>query len=154
MRMQLRVRRLSARDTPSGRVAVGGRDQILGGLLDDLGAIAAANDRHPLTQIADRALDRPGVRCLDLLTLPRVPSAQTTDTDFGALNVTSIPPPREPSAPALRSHRPVPGCRPSINAMKSPPSTGAAGSTPRRASVSGAESQLPGASASSPPGVR
>ncbi len=49
MRMQLRVRCLGARDTPSGRVTVGGRDQILGGLLDDLGAIAAANNRHPLT---------------------------------------------------------------------------------------------------------
>ncbi len=72
MRMQLRVRRLSARDTPRGRVPVGGRDQILRGLLDDLGPVAAANDRHPLTQIADRALDRPRVRCLDLLTLPRV----------------------------------------------------------------------------------
>ena len=73
MRMQLRVRRVSARDAPRGRVAVGGRDQILGGLLDHLGAIAAANDRHPLTQIADRALDRPRVRRLDLLPLPRIP---------------------------------------------------------------------------------
>ncbi len=73
MRMQLRVGRLSARDTPRGRVSVCGRDQILCGLLDDLGAIAAANDRRPLTQIPDRALDRPRVGGLDLLTLPRIP---------------------------------------------------------------------------------
>src|SRR5271170_6012821 len=73
MRMQLRIRRLSTRDTPRGRVPVGGRDQILRGLLNDLGAVAAADDRHPLTQIADRALHRPGVRYLDLFTLPRIP---------------------------------------------------------------------------------
>src|SRR5450759_1494311 len=50
MRMQLRVRRLSTRDTPRRRVAVCGRDQILRRLLDDLSAVAAAHHRHPLTQ--------------------------------------------------------------------------------------------------------
>lgn len=73
MRMQLRVRCLGARDTPCGRVAVGRRDQILRRLPDDLGPIAAANHGDPLTQIADRALDRAGVRGLDLLQLPRIP---------------------------------------------------------------------------------
>jgi hypothetical protein len=73
MRMQLRVRRLSTRDTPRRRVAVCGRDQILRGLLNDLSAMAATNDRHPCTQIPDRALHRAGVSSLNLLPLPRIP---------------------------------------------------------------------------------
>ena len=71
-------------------------------------------------------------------------SAHTADTDFGALNVRSIPPPRAPLEPASRSQRPVRGCLPSISAMKSRPST-VEPSMPRRASVSGEVSHWPGA---------
>ena len=72
MAVQLRVRRLRT-ETPRGRrVAVGGRDHILRVLLDDLAVVAAAHHRHRLGQVAHRSLDRPGVRGLDLLALPRV----------------------------------------------------------------------------------
>ena len=72
MAVQLRVRRLSAGDTPGCRVAVGGRDHILRVLFDHLAVVAATHDRHPLLQVADRSLDRPGVRRFDLLALPRI----------------------------------------------------------------------------------
>ncbi len=73
MRVQLRVRRLSAAHPPGGRVAVGGRDHVLRLLFHHLPAVAAANRRHPLLQVAHRPLDSFGVRFLYLFALPRVP---------------------------------------------------------------------------------
>src|ERR1039458_9068279 len=79
--------------------------------------------------------------------------AHTAETDFGGLKVMSIPPARPPPAPSGRSHAPLRGWRPSINAMKSGPSI-VSPSMPSMASVSGLESHWPGAWAGSPSGVK
>jgi hypothetical protein len=72
MAMQLGVRRLSARHSPRGRVPVLSRDHILGVLFHNLAAVTTSHDRHLLSQVMDRLLDRATVGLLDLLTLPRV----------------------------------------------------------------------------------
>lgn len=70
--VQLRVRRVRAVDASCGGVAILNRDHIVGQLLDDLAAILAAHQRHPLAHISDGLLDGMGVDLLDLLALPRV----------------------------------------------------------------------------------
>src|ERR1035437_1167041 len=72
MTVQLRIGGLRPADSPGGRVPVLRGDDILGVLLHDLAAVAAAHDRNLLAEIPDRALHCPGVRGLDLLALPRV----------------------------------------------------------------------------------
>jgi hypothetical protein len=72
MAVQLRVGGLGARDPSGGGVPVLGRDHVLGLLFHDLAAVSAAHDRHLLSQVVDSLLDRPCVRGLDLLTLPRI----------------------------------------------------------------------------------
>jgi hypothetical protein len=56
------------------------RDHVARGLLDDLAAITTPHERHPLTHVKDRLLDRPPMRRLDLLPLPRVPQRPTRQT--------------------------------------------------------------------------
>ena len=116
----------------------------------DLAAVAA-HDRHLRSQVMDRLLTARPWACSICLRCHGSPSAHTVETDFGALNVTSIPPPRPPPAPSGRSQRPVLGCRPSIKAMKSAPSSGPSVSTPRF-QVSASASHRPGAWAISPSG--
>ncbi len=72
MTVQLRVWGLGALDSAGGGVPVLGGDHVLGVLFYDLAAVTAAHDGHLLSQVVDRLLDRPGVRGLDLLALPRI----------------------------------------------------------------------------------
>jgi hypothetical protein len=53
-------------------VSILDRNQILRRLLDDLGAVAATDDRDPFAHVGDGLLDGVGVGLLDLLALPRV----------------------------------------------------------------------------------
>jgi hypothetical protein len=73
MRVQLRVRRLSAAHSPGRGVTVGGCDHVLRVLFHHLSAVATAHHWDPLLQVFHRPLDRLGVRFLDLVALPRVP---------------------------------------------------------------------------------
>ena len=70
--VQLRVRRLGARDAAGGGVSVLGRDHILGVLFHNLPAVTPPHNGYPLAQVEDRLLDRPAVGLLDLPTLPRI----------------------------------------------------------------------------------
>ena len=126
MAVQLRVGRVAFKDTPRGGVAVLGGHHLSRVLLDMLPAVAAAHGRHRLGEMRHRFAHGRGVRGLHLAALAASPSAHTAETDFGALNVRSIPPPRPPVAPPARSHSPLRGWRPSISAMKSGPSIDAA----------------------------
>ncbi len=115
-------------------------------------AVAAADGRHRLGRGGPSPRSRPPrARPPSSRRWVSSPSAHTAETDFGALNVRSIPPPRPPPAPSRRSHSPLRGWRPSISAMKSWPSI-VSPSIPSRASVSGAASHRPGAWVGSPRG--
>ena len=154
MGVQLRVRRLGTRSRPWP--SCGGRRSRSHPSRAPRRPGRRSDDAPPAPAPSDRpSTARPPASCAASICsrCHGSPSAHTTDTDFGALNVTSIPPPREPSdAGAGAATGPSPGRRPSINAMNSAPSTGASGSIPSRASVSGSDSQRPGASVSSPSG--
>jgi hypothetical protein len=70
--VQLGVWGLGARDAAGGGVAILGCDHVLGVLFHDLAAVAAAHNRHLLSQVVDGLLDRAAVGLLDLLALPRI----------------------------------------------------------------------------------
>jgi hypothetical protein len=107
MAVQLRVGRAGARDTASGGVAVLDRDQILRGLLNDLGTVAATNERDLLAHVGDGLLDCVGVRVLDLLALPRI--AERPHDRYGLRGAEHAVDPT--AAPAVCSHasQPPPG---------------------------------------------
>ena len=90
-----------------GGVAILDRDQVLRGLLHDLPAVATTDDRDLRAHIVDARSTAFACACSICSRCHGSASAHTADTDFGALNVKSIPPPRPPSAPAGRNHRPV-----------------------------------------------
>jgi len=115
MAVDLRVRRVPGQHAARRRVPVLRCDQGLGVLLTDLRADAADG---PWATVSTRYLiaSLTAAACASLISRrwAESPSAHTADTDFGALNVRSMPPPRAPVAPAARSHSSVRGCRPSM----------------------------------------
>ena len=142
MTVKLRVGRIAIPDTPRGRMRetpppthppplrAPARPRLHGPPAPrhvDARARAAPPDRAPSSTPA---------RCSSL------PSAHTAETDFGALNVKSIPPARRPSAPARRMNSPVTGCRPSINATSCSALTGSPASRPSRSRVSSSTCQI------------
>ncbi len=154
MAVQLGVRRLGAGDTPCGGVAVGRRDHVLRMLLDDLAVIATTHHRNALLQVADRTLDRPRMRRLDLLTLPRIPERPHDRHRLRRAERYVNPAATVPVSPGRTE--PLAAARVAAFHQRNELGTvtGADPSIPRRASVSGSESHRPGASVSSPSGVR
>ena len=152
MAVQLRVGRVASRTPRAVVCRYSAAMTSRGRLLEHLPVGAPAHGRHGVGQVRHRPVDRRGVCGFDLAALDPSASAHTVDTDFGALNVRSIPPPRAPLEPACAQPPPDLGCLPSIIEMKSRPST-VAPSMPRRASVSGEASHRPGAWVGSPSGT-
>ena len=150
MAVQMRVRRSPSRTPRAVRVTIFGGHDLPRGLLDHLPAVAAAHCRHRLGQMRHRLADCRGVRGLHVLSLASSPSAHTALTDFGALNVKSIPPPRPPPAPLAEAI-----ARPRVAALHQRdevPALDCGVLDPSRASVSGVASHRPGAWVGSPSG--